>query len=85
MVVSPLIIVYHNALHWRTNYFSLANTYRKIDPDIILLNSHGNQNDDKIKIFNYNINQCNSTGESSDGSAICVRRNIPYEIIDGLS
>ena len=85
MAVSPLVIFHHNTLHWRTNYLSLANTYRKINPDIILINSHGNQNDDKIKIFNYNIIQSNSTGERSDGSAICIRRNIPYKIIDGLS
>ena len=85
MAVSSLVIVHHNTLHWRTNYLSLANTYRKIDPDVILINSHGNQNDNKIRIFNYNIIQCNSTGERSDGSAICIRRSIPYKIIDGLS
>ena len=84
MAISPLVIVQHNALHWKTNYLSLANSYRKIDTDIILINSHGYQNGDKIKLFNYNIIQCNSTGEQSDRSAICIKKNIPYKSIDSL-
>ena len=81
MAINTLKIVQHNILHWRTNYLSIVNTLRTIDPDIILINSHGNNNN-KIKIFNYNIIQINSTGEVSDGSAICIKRSIPYKEIE---
>ena len=53
---------------------SLSNAYRKINPEIILINSHGNHNDHIIKIFNYDVIHFNSTGERNDGSAICVKK-----------
>ena len=85
MAVRNPTIVQQNALHWRTNCLSLANAYRLIDPDIIILNSHGNYNDHKIKLFTYNIIHKNSKGERSDGSAICIKKNLPFQQIDGLT
>ena len=84
MAINALKIVQYNILHWRTNYLSIVNTFRTIDPDIILINSQGNNNN-KIKIFNYNIIQINSTGEVSDGSSICIKQNIPYKQIETVS
>ena len=84
MATGSLTIIHHNVLHWHTNFLFLSNTYRTIDPEIILINSHGNHND-KIKIFNYDVIQFNSTGDRNDGSAICIKKGITYQQIEGLS
>ena len=85
MAIVSLTIIHHNVLHWRTNFLSLSNTYSTIDPDIILINSHGNHSDNKIKIFNYDVIQFNSTGERNDGSAIYVKKGITFQQVEGLS
>ena len=53
MTIRSITIIQQNVLHWRTNYLPLANTYLPIDPNIILINSHGNNNNEKYKLFNY--------------------------------
>ena len=42
------------------NFLSLSNSYRTIDPDILLINSHGNPSDRKIKMFGFNTLQTNT-------------------------
>ena len=56
-----------------------------MEPEIILINSHGNDNENKIKMFNYDVIQSNSTGERNDGSAICVKKGISYQQLESLS
>ena len=84
MAIGHIKIIQHNVLHWRTNYLSLANYYRSTDPEIILLNAHGNQNNDKIKLFNYNIVQNNSTGQIHDGIAICIKKSLQFQPLEGF-
>lgn len=83
--IQQLTILQHNVRCWRTQKHNLCNIYQSIDPDIILINSHGLKDDNRIKIFNYNIHQQNKSGEANDGIAIAVRRNIKYKIIDNYT
>ena len=80
MAIGPLTIIHHNVLHWRTNFLFLSN--RATDPEIILINSHGNNNEYKIKIFNYDVIEFKSTGERNHESAICIKKGISYQQID---
>ena len=78
-MMNSLKIIQHNVMHWgyeRRN--ELSNLYRETDPDIILLNSHGLKNENKIKIFQYNIYQSNKSGELNDGVAIAIKKNIKH-------
>lgn len=85
MANKNLRVIQHNVLSWTYNRRNeLCNTYRIEDPDIILINSHGRKNTDRIKIFNYDIYQNNHTDEANDGAAIAVKKTIKHKIIDDL-
>lgn len=64
-------IVQHNVLHWETRKFNLTNTYKEINPHIILLNSHGANSQQQIIIQN-------SSNQYNDGIAILVKDNIKH-------
>ena len=83
--VNTLNILQHNVRHWNTIRSSLSNTYKCLDPHIILINSHGCINDEKIKIFNYTLIQSNKTNTRHDGVAVGVRRGVRYGLVPGLS
>ena len=85
MAIRTLTFIQNNVVHWLINFLSLLNTYRTKDPDIILINSHGNSNENKIEVSNYNIIQTNSTGEGNDGCAICINKTISCQQIESLS
>ena len=53
-----------------------------IDADVALLNEHGCKADQRIKIFNYSVHQCNSLNEKNSGCAIAIRNNIRYQVKD---
>lgn len=63
---------------------NLINTYKDVNPDILLINSHGAKGTDKINIQGYNTYKINSSGEISDGNAILIKREISHKIIDGF-
>ena len=77
-----LKIIQHNANGWMPHRIQLSNSYRTIDPDIILINDTGLADRDRIKLFNYNVYQQNKTGERSDGCAIAVKKGIAHRHID---
>ena len=55
---NKLKIIQHNVLKWpNPRRHELSNYYRKEDADIILLNSTGIPDTDRIKMFGYNIYQ----------------------------
>ena len=56
--------------------------YDEIDPDLMLINSHGVLNDEKIKIFNYTVYQSNKLDGRNKGFAIAIKRNIKHRIRD---
>lgn len=85
MAPSTLRILQHNVLSWtsvRKN--ELYNIYKDIDPDILLINSHGKKDSERIKIFQYQVYQKNYTEELHDGVAIAIKNGIRHTIIDDL-
>ena len=75
-------IVQHNVAHWKPYRHHLSNTYKEIDPDIILLNSHGVKQQDTLKVYGYITYKINSSNEPNDGSAILIKTNIRHKIKD---
>ena len=75
-----LSLVQHNVLNWKTHRIDLINVYNEIDPDVILINSHENKTNEKIKIFNYVTYQSNRLEERNNGCAIAVRVGIKHRI-----
>lgn len=43
-------VVQHNVHNWNTKKTNFSQTYREIDPDIILINSHGLNNTEIMKV-----------------------------------
>ena len=84
--IQDLKIIQHNVLWW-TNESSieLCNYYHQENPDIILLNSSSVINNNKIKIYNYNVIQKNILNERSAGVAIAIRKTIKYKTIDDFN
>lgn len=81
--IEQIVIIQHNVYTWVNKKDELNNYYRSIDPDIILLNDIGVINT-KIKIYNYNVVECNKLNERSAGIAVAVRSNITYKILDNF-
>ena len=73
MALVNLKIVQHSVLNWKNHRVNLINIYNEIKPDVILLNSHGNKSNEKIKIYNYVTYQSNKLEERNNGCAIAVR------------
>lgn len=69
-------------LHWRDRRRGLLNTYTAIDPDIILINSHGLPDNETLHIPQYRVHRKNSSNTHTDGTAIAVKHNTPHRIID---
>ena len=82
-LIQDIKIVQHNVMHWTTERaVELCNYYHHENPDLILLNSTSIINNDKIKIYNYNIIQKNTLNERIAGIAIAIKKNINYRILD---
>ena len=62
-----------------------SNYFQKEDPNIILLNSTGIPDEDRIRIFMYNVYQKNKDSEENDGVAIAIKRNINHQLIDDFA
>lgn len=80
--LNSIVILQHNTLHWETNKFNLTNTYLQINPDIILLNSHGVKTHDSLYIKGYTTYRKNNTNQKYDGSAVLIKSHIKHRIID---
>jgi hypothetical protein len=73
-------IIQHNVRHWNNNRFAFSNIYQAVDPDIILINSHGNKTTTPIKIQNYDVYLKNHLEDQHNGTAIAIKNNIQYRI-----
>ena len=71
-------IIQHNVAHWKPNKALLTQTYNEINPDIILINSHGLKTAEQLKIQGYNTYKVNSSEEIHDGSALLIKKEIPH-------
>lgn len=54
---NTLAIMQHNVLNWPTRKHELIKIYSQTDPEIILINSHGTQDNINIKIPGFLIHQ----------------------------
>ena len=76
-----LTILQHNVLHWtKKRRYGLANAYLLAAPDVILLNAHGNTDEERINILGFVFYQQNRSGRRHDGVAIGVRLGLPHKI-----
>ena len=73
-------ILQHNVRSWENIKYTLTNIYREINPDVILINSHGLKTNRNIKIHSYTTYQVNSSEELNDGSAILIKNNLKHKI-----
>lgn len=74
-------IIQHNVLNWRNRKNELTNTYLNLDPDIIMLQSHGIKTGEPIKIPGYKVIKSNTQEELNDGTAIAIKNKIEHKII----
>ena len=72
--MAQIKVIQHNVRKWSTNKHSLCQAYQNKNPEIILINSHGEMNSETIKIFNYNIHQINTTNEIHNAQSEIYRR-----------
>lgn len=82
MAGNSVLILQHNVLNWQTQKIKLCSIYQTINPDIILINSHGLKKDDQLKLFNYIVYKRNNSEELNDGVIIGIKRNIKHHLID---
>ena len=85
-LLQEIKIVQHNVRHWsRPRSIRLGNYYRKENTDVILLNSTGITDNDKIRIYNYNVTSRNILNEMHAGVAVAVRKDLQHRIIDDFT
>ena len=81
--MNRLTIIQHNVNHWTGNKrYELYNTYRHINPDIILINHHALIDNTPLKIFQYKTYTSNKTNSEHRGTAIAIKTNIAHKILD---
>ena len=80
--MGTLTIIQHNVNTWSNKRFELQNAYRKVDPDIILLNHIGTPAE-PIRMRDYDVYTSNEENSTHRGTAIAVKKTIKHEIIDG--
>ena len=80
--MQSLTILQHNVNTWANKRHELYNTYRVLNPDIILLNHTAIQNGEKLKIYQYTVYDSNKTNSQYRGTAIAIKNNISHTIID---
>ena len=85
MAQNRLTVIQHNVRNWNTQNYNLCNSYANIDPDIILINSHGCNSNQTIKIFNFHVYQRNQSEQLNDGVAIAVKKGLKHRIINNFN
>ena len=60
----------------------MTNYYDRKRPDNISLNATGTRQNDKVKIFNYNVYERNDRNQLHAGIAIAVKKDVQHQILD---
>ena len=81
-VNSSLIILQHNVNSWANKIPELYNTYKTINPDIILINHTGLEDHKRLKISQYNVYKSNKTNSRYAGSAIAIKKTLRHHLED---
>ena len=69
-------------MNWKTKQNSLIDNYLKVQPDLILMSSHGLKSTEALKIPGYKVHKLNYSENYADGSAIAIKNNIPHKVYD---
>lgn len=77
-------IIQHKEGHWKTNKNNLIQNYRHLDPDTLLLNSHGLKDEETLRIQGYKTHKINRSRDLLDGSAILVKQYISYNLTENF-
>lgn len=80
--MDTLKIIQHNVLNWTTRKNNLINTYKSINPEIVLINIHGLKNNENLKIHGYSSYTKNIYNELNDGTSILIKENLKHKIKD---
>ena len=80
--MNTITIIQHNINGWNNKRFELYNTYRHINPDIILLNHTGTIDDEQIRLQHYQTYTKNTSNRRFNGTAIAIKSTIEHKIID---
>ena len=72
---NKLTIIQHNVNIWNEKKHALVNIYNDINADIILINDHSLNDDNRLKIFNYNVHCNNKANRLHRGSAIAIKKD----------
>ena len=68
-------------MNWKTNKNSLIDNYLKVQPDLILMNSHGLKSTEALKIPGYKVHKLNYSENYADGLAIAIKYNITIKFM----
>ena len=82
--MDPIEILKHNVTRWKPYRFHLINSYKQIDPYIMLLSSHGLTEEEALKMHEYTTHKVNTSNELQDGSVILVKTHINHKIEDNF-
>ena len=81
--MESLKVIQLNVLAWTFHRSKEIGSYIQAEnADVVLLNSTGVLDPDRIKIFGYNIHSKNKYQERQSGIAIAVRKNIIHQLLD---
>lgn len=72
-MMDTIKILQQNVLNWGNRKFNLSGTYTHIDPEVILINSHGIKDNKSVHIRGYNRYRKNIYNEYHDGIEILVK------------
>ena len=82
-LINTIKVIQHNVLKWTfAKWNEFSNIYMRHNPEVILLNSTGVNENSIIKIFQYNVYQRNVRNEGHAGIAIAVRRDVQHRLLD---
>lgn len=68
-------VLQHNVLHWtKARKYLLSNQYLAMAPDVILINAHGNKDDDRNNVMTGLLLLCDAIYVTQSTATTIVRR-----------
>ena len=83
--MNNITIIQHNVNTFTNKKFNLINTYRQINPDIILLNHTALKNNTPLHIQGYMTYTKNTQNLTNRGTAIAIKQCLAHKIIDDFT
>lgn len=77
--LNTLRIIKHNVRHWNSTKNSVITSYSEFNPHIVLINSYGLKDKERLKIPGYQVYKINNTNDIHDGSAIAVKQTLQHK------